>query len=300
MDVFKDNEPPSHGFVSNLIMVLFQPGEFFRTLTLANKGRQWLVAAMLILALVAFNAIQLTSQSTTTGDTGALPPDFMGGDGGFPFDMPFPGDGPGGTPAANPSDPAATWMTGLTAAGALIVQWGLLAILLTQVTMFNGRRPRIGANLQIVVWASMPLAVMAIVQTLFLSAGGTISKPGFTGFLDDWEAYMEFNIYVRSFVHALASQLTLFWLWHLALIYIGARKTLRGRYPIVILTLAIWVAVLGIGHGFQSYQTLSKAGEIPAVMEPVDGAPYIEEFFPEDNPAGEMRPLDAEPGVQLP
>jgi hypothetical protein len=283
IDVFTDDEAPSRGFLSQLSALLFQPGAFFRTLGRRHGSRRWIWAAILILMALAFSAVQ-RSESASTPAGGAAPPmDMPAGPDGMPFDAPFPPEG--APPAASSADPAAAWMTGLTAAGAQIVHWIVLALVLSEVTMFNGRAPRIGVNLQIVIWASVPLALMAVVQMIFIAGGGSIGKPGLTGFLESWEAFADLNIYLRSFLHGLASHLTLFWLRSLGLLYIAARQTLRGRRPVVFVVLLVWIVILGIGSGVQSYRAFStgeaQAGpdEIMPLMETESGPDTI---FPEE------------------
>lgn len=281
-DIFQDDRAFTPGFFSQLGMLLFQPRAFFRAYVPAQRGRRWLWVAMLILAVLAFNAVQRSEQSSAPAGGVDMPPvDMPAGPGGMPFDMPFPPES--AAPPANAASPAGTWMTALTAAGSQIVQWFVLALLLAEVTMFNGRAPRLGTNLQIAVWASLPLALMAAVQMLFIAGGGSIGRPGLSGFLESWDTFAGLNIYLRSFVHGLASQFTLFWLWSLILLYIGARQSLRGKRPAVLLVIAMWVVVLGIGSGIQSYRALS-AGETPGQQTEFapDGEFMPEEMLSED------------------
>jgi hypothetical protein len=116
---------------------------------------------------------------------------------------------------------------------------------------------------------------------VFIAGGGSIGRPGLSGFLDSWESFAGLNIYLRSFIHGLASHFTLFWLWSLVLLYLAARETLRGKRLAVIVVIAMWVILLGIGTGIQSYRTLfANETETPPV-----------EFMPDDMPLEEM-PLE--------
>jgi hypothetical protein len=270
-DVFAESDSPSRGFLGLLSLVLFQPRQFFKQLSFARHG---LTVALLILALIAYSAVQQASPpSTTPIDSGGMPPT----EGEFP-----PMDGGGvpldtGVSTSPVADPTEAWMTGLTAAGAQAIYWGVLAIVLSEVSLFNGQSPVFGRNLQIAVWASVPLALMAGVQILFIMGGGTIGEGGFAGFLDEWEAFSTMNIYVQSALYALAMQLNLFWLWSLVLVYIGAREALKGKRFAVLLVLVMWIAMLTFAFGFQSYQRL-VALQTDSGM---NGMPMDGEFMPE-------------------
>jgi hypothetical protein len=165
------------------------------------------------------------------------------------------------------TDPAAAWMTGLRTAGMQVLQWAVLVIVLAEVTMFNGRAPQIARNLQIAIWTSVPLALMAAVQLVYLANGGSIGEPGVTGFLAEWDTFAESDPYIRNFMYGVASQLTFFWLWSLALIYIAARKTLHGKRTVVILVIALWVVILGIGSGYPYYKDITDGKTQPPTEE---------------------------------
>jgi hypothetical protein len=235
---------------------------------------------------MAFSAVRLTavSPSDSSGQPAGIPGE------GMPFDPGFPPDSGGnGVPNSGTNNPVSSWMTALTAAGTQVVQWFVLTLLLSEVTLFNGLKPQLGKNLPIVIWASIPLALMVALQLTFITGGGTISATGFSGFLDEWSRFAGLNIYLQSFVHALASQLTLFWLWNLVLLYIGARHVLKGKRSIVIMVIAIWVLMLGVAYSFQSYDLLME--NTPANEEPMP-----EEFIPD----GEILPEDMQSEKPMP
>jgi hypothetical protein len=280
-DIFQDDRALTPGVVSQLGILLFQPRTFFQRFVPEHRGRRWLWAAILILVVLAFNAVQQSEQASA-GESGNIPPmDMPIGPEGMPPDVPSPPENP--TPTENSSNPAAIWMTALTTAGAQIIQWLILALVLSEVSMFNGRAPRLGTNLQIAIWVSVPLALMAVIQMVFIAGGGSIGRPGVSGFLESWEFFVGLNVYLRSFIHGLASHLTLFWLWSLALLYIAARQALRGKRPVVIVVIAVWVVLLGIGSGIQSYKTLTanEAQTLPVEFMP-DEMPLQEDSVIQD------------------
>lgn len=300
-ELFDQTEGPPRGFLSQVGLVLLQPGEFFRNLARGAASRQWLWAAALILALIALSAIQ---QSAAAEGTAEVPIVDMGMGGppiDGPMDGPFPpGGGPlppdgGGAPvdSAGAGDPASTWTVGLTAAGRLVIAWGVLALLLSEVSLFNGRLPKLGRNLQIVIWASLPLALMAGLQILFMSAGGSLGAPGLTGFLPEIDAYTHLDLLPASILHGLASLVTLFSLWSLFLLYMGARLTLNGKPWAVILVMVVWVALLTGIQGFDHYQANRPEPTLPEPLVPGDVMPG--EMMPGETMPGEMMPGDVMP-----
>ena len=304
-DLFDQTEGPPRGFLSQVGLVLLQPGEFFRNLARGAASRQWLWAAALILALIAFSAIQ---QGAAAAGAAEVPIVEMGMGGppiDGPIDGPFPpGGGPpppdgGGAPVDSAGgDPASTWTVGLTAAGRLVIAWGVLALLLSEVSLFNGRLPKLGRNVQIVIWASLPLALMAGLQILFMSAGGTLGAPGLTGFLPEIDAYTQLDLLPASMLHGLASLVTLFSLWSLFLLYMGARLTLNGKPWAVILVMVLWVALLTGIQGFDHYQANRPGPTLPEPLVPGDVMPG--EMMPGEMMPGEVMPGEMMPGEVVP
>lgn len=93
-------------------------------------------------------------------------------------------------------------------------------------------------NLQIAVWASTPLALMAGLQLLYLNAGGVVGQPGISGMFAESPNLSPF---IRSLTHSLTAQVTVFWIWSLILLYMGARYTLNGRWWACLLAVVMWV-----------------------------------------------------------
>lgn len=281
--VFHDDGMPSRGLLTDLIMLIMQPVSFFAALG-RKPSSHTLWVALLILAVLIFNSLQ--NPVGMSGQASVDMPAVSGFPGeGMPFDPGFSLDGGEGASAA--TDPSAQWMNAISAAATQILQWLVLALLLMEVPVFNKRRPQFNKNIQIVVWASFPLALMAMLQSIFIAAGGSIAHAGFSGFLEDWAAFSFLNIRAQSLIHALASELTLFWLWSLYLIYLGARKTLRGKQSVVLLVLISWVMMLGIVNSFKSYAMLQD--KLPPVEETMgEEFPADSEILPNDGRAEEL------------
>jgi hypothetical protein len=292
-DIFAEADAPSQGFFGLLRMVLFSPRKFFQQL---DHNRHAFLAALLILLLLAYSAVQQANPASAPVDSGAVPPM----DAGMP---PMEGEFPPmdtGAPAST-ADPSQAWMTGLTAAGQQVIYWAVLTIILSEVSLFNGKAPNFGKNLQIAIWATVPLALMAGVQILYIMGGGTLGKPGFSGaFLDEWEAYATMNPLLQSAIYALASQISIFWFWSLALIYIGAREALKGKRLAILLVLVMWISMLVLAHSYQRYQFLnSQTPEMPGEMMPegefpIEGETPLEQIPLEEMPQEEMPPSEGE------
>ncbi|MCZ7543778.1 MAG: YIP1 family protein [Anaerolineae bacterium] len=262
------------GLLSQIGLVLTQPGAFFQALPAVQHNRQWLWVALAILALVGLSAVQqsaLATDAEAPGDLGGMPVggefgagapgggEFgLGAEGGFVPPAPVPG-GDGASAAGN--ETATRWATALLAAGGEVLQWAVLALLLSEASLLSRRTPALNRNWQIVVWASLPLGLMAGLQLIYYAAGGMVGAPGVAGLLSEIPGYDTWPVFARELLRALASNLTLFWLWSLGLVYIGARRALGGRRWAVGLVLLIWVAVLVFTPA--AYNTLTAEEPTP-------------------------------------
>lgn len=247
------------GLIGQMTTLLLQPKFFFQTLPAVHAGHQWLAVAVLILALAGFTAVR-QSEMAAGGGAAPVPADMggmadpmagprMGGgsiDMGIPPDlgMPIEGPGMGGAPAGGNASVSATWTTALMAGGVFVSAWLVQALLLSEVSLFNGRAPKPGLNLQIAVYASLPLALMAALQLIFYAAGGELGQPGLLGLVVEWSGYQQAGPFVQLLLLSLASRLTLFWLWSLALLYVGARGALKGRWWASLLVVLVWATIL--------------------------------------------------------
>lgn len=280
-DIFKNNDIPPRGFISEIVTVITHPHVFFTELGNRQSSPHTLWIVIVILLMMTLMTIQTSTHIVESNSGGASFVDMPGG-GSSPFDPGFPPDG-GGSDGGTPStqiDPTAQWMLVLTTISKQLIVWGALTILLTIVTLANGYMPPFGKNLEITIWASVPLALMAGLQLAFMSGGGTITATGFSGFLDEWEIFASLDLRLQSIVHAFSEQMTLFWLWALWLLYVGMRYTLRGKRVVILFTLVMWIIMFWLVNSLHSYDILSS--KLPTIEDAMPEEFVPQEFMPED------------------
>ncbi|MCE7946112.1 MAG: hypothetical protein DYG88_01645 [Chloroflexi bacterium CFX4] len=223
-------------------MVLLQPVLFFRVLSVPQpESRVWLWAAILILFLIGASGVRQAEMNSAAPPSEGIPggaPPFEGIPGGAPPFEGMPGGAPpfegappnmgGEAPAANSPDAADTIITGMVAASGLFFGWFALSFLLSFVSLVRGLPPPFGINLQVAIWASLPFAIMAGVQLLYYSNGGKLGAQGLSGLVKDIQGFDTFAPFLRDVIYSALAQLTLFGLWMLVLVYLGARYALRG------------------------------------------------------------------------
>lgn len=252
------------GLVSQVSTSLLQPGYFFRTLPPMADTRQWLWVAVLILALTGLSAVRQDALKNGSGsntgftappiDLGSPSTDLGGGKtgGGGAIGGDFSGGGDFGGPPADFGTDTSTGTSGnissnlttaLINAAGIIVSWIILAVLLSEVTLFNGRLPSLGQNLQVAIWTTVPIAIMAGLQLVYYAAGGGVGETGISGLLTSWKGYETLPTFAKSLVLSFATRMTLFWLWSLILIYIGGRNALEGKRWAVLIVVIVWAVV---------------------------------------------------------
>lgn len=287
------------GLIAQISTALFQPVAFYETLPPMRQTRQWLWIGLLILGLVGISAVQQTTTTTTAPpDTGApINPDpfsrdmsgpGLGFDSGFDFgEIPLPSDPNAPTPSQG-GQTADTWTVALVAASHIVLIWGIQAFMLMVVPMFKGNAPQFGDNLQVAIYASLPLAIMAVLQVIFITAGGQLGKTGLSGLLDELPLYTQTtDPFLRSVMLSIASHTTLFMLWSLMMVYWGGRIFLKGHRLVVILVVIAWTMVLVI----TPVVTEAIRADVPSSTTDVN----IDMPFPP-----EMPPLDMDMDGQMP
>lgn len=277
---------------SQISMVLLRPGAFFQHLPALRETRQWVWVGLIILALSGYSAIrqERAANAPETSAEGETPVT----DGGVIEGDPFGGGAPPVTPAENTasqSDATQTWSTGLVRASVIVLEWLVLALLLCEVSFLNGTRPRFGKNLQISIWATVPLGLMAALQLVYVLAGGKFGEKGLTGIIPEWDGYNDLTKFQRSLVLSLASRFTLFWLWSLVLVYFGARYSLRGKRLANVAVVLAWALVLVLAPVLT--KDIEAEDEVATITTPEDGSGG--EFIPEESfPSDQSFPPDSE------
>ncbi len=282
--------------------VALQPNNFFLALPQTpSSSRQWFWVAVLILALNGFSAVRQEALLGSTGggtDTSSFqqrPPEDFSSQPGGGFSI-SPGGIPGGIPgdfgappdtSAPSADISSTWVTALISGTTILLGWFVLAVILCEVPLFNGVRPSFGQNLQIAIWTTVPLGVMAGLQVIYFAAGGKVGAGGISGLLDIWKGYHDLSPLVRSILLSLTSRLTIFWLWTLVLIFIGARNALNGKVWAVTLVLIVWILVVvmvPVITGSITAPTVINADSLPEqITLPMDDSSVPEATFDEND-----------------
>lgn len=287
----------NHGLIGHLSALLLQPRLFFYTFP---ETRHWLIVAALSLVVVGYLAVQASPSDGSAGagvgmpdPTGGMMPPVFDMGGGDPFNPPLPvdpsggfGGGGGGAPAADTTSQVTTAVT----AGAMLVGiWGVQALLLLLVPLLNGRAPSFGRGFQIAVWASVPLVVMLIVQTIYHNAGGVGDSPGVSALLNRWDDYDMQSADVQWLLMSAASQVTIWRLWALVLFYFGAREALKGRRLAALLVSALWIGIAVVAPVMMGMTPL-----------PTDDAPPSVDMPPMDMPSPIDMPSDMGSFVPMP
>jgi hypothetical protein len=255
---------------SNLTSVLMQPVVFYRAFP---ASRQWLSVAAVILALYGFSSVNQPTLGDSApppvevapvfSESSGVPPGIEGGSGGFipPTDVGIPTET---APAPNVSR---TVMTALLAAGGVVLAWFIQALILSEVSLINGVRPNFGRNLQIAVWATVPLGLMLLIQQIYFAAGGEAGQMGLSLLLERWAGFTTLPAFSRAVLMTLATNFTLFWLWSLVLLYLGGRYVLNGRRAAVLLVVVVWVIISVLLPAFTSPTLTSEDLVIPEQLE---------------------------------
>jgi hypothetical protein len=270
--------------------LIFQPGTFFDMLRQSTDARQWFWVALLILILTAFSTVRTRSPADTSSDTAAPVDSFipsegdLGGDGGgggvggeiIDFGAPPSGDLGTAAAASTGETESEKWQRGIISASNIILAWLILIVLLSQASLANGSRPSLGKNLQVAVWAGLPLALMAGLQLIYDWRGGEVGPPGLSGLLPEWSGYPDLSDGQKKALMSLATRFTLFEWWAVLLVYLGARFTLASKRWVAGYIALSWAALV--------IMIPVLIGSIKLPEEPLP-TPPVEEFMP-----GEMLP----------
>jgi hypothetical protein len=158
-----------------------------------------------------------------------------------------PGELPGSGQPESAADVTQTTITALTAAVSVLLGWFALAGILLIVPMLRGRAPQFSTGLQIAIWATLPLAIMVLVQFVYQALGGTIgAQMGVTVLLNRWDGFAALPSASQALLTSLASQITIFSVWSVIMVYAGARTALRGSRAAALIAIILWITVAAI------------------------------------------------------
>jgi hypothetical protein len=232
----------SRGIFDQVAALLIQPKIFFRTLP---QSRQWLWVAALVLVIFGFAASNQVKSDATSNDTAQSQ--------GFDLTLlqadaaaqtTTVGTQSAATQTTGTADTNNALMSALLAACEVLVIWAGQVILLCVIPMLGGRPPRIGRSLQIAVWATLPLALMLVLRQIYFAAGGTGGAVGLSLLLEEWDGYATLPTGAQRLLAAFMSNISVFWLWSLLLLYCGARYALGGKYWSATLLIVIWMVAV--------------------------------------------------------
>jgi hypothetical protein len=230
-------------------MLILQPGLFFRTL--ATSGSQmWFLAAILILGVIGASGIrqQQLGGPDSSGNVAQAPDSGTG----------------------NP-DISTTWTPALIAISKVAVNWVFLSLLLMIVSLSRSKRPQLGQNLRMVVWASLPLGLMAGLQLLFFASGGSPGKAGLSGLTHMLPGYDNLPTISQDLITTFSSYLTVFGLWTVILVYLGARNMLNGSPLVVIFVIVLWCGWMVIAPVAATQIANPPQGPLPTVVPLTSG-----------------------------
>jgi hypothetical protein len=258
------NRRSSPGIVGQVKTLVIHPKAFFESMP---RTGHWLFVAALILFIAGFAASNQIDQGQATAAPGSTQAS------GFNVGVLQAGSSASSTQAAGNTgtansqaaaagsstgaaasttqqtasvDANETLMAALLTACGVLVMWAGQTILLCWLTLLNGYSPNVGRSLQVAVWASLPLALMLILRQVNFAMGGTGGSVGLSVLLTQWSGYARLPVLAQRVLAVFMSNMTLFWLWNLALLYLGARYALDGQRLSVMLVVAIWIIAFSV------------------------------------------------------
>lgn len=254
---WENNKASPGGIVGQITTLITRPKAFFQKMP---HTRQWLWIGLLVLFIAGFTASnQVTQQSNASASTAqqagssALSTQATSNanaqttsSAGSSTAAAITATTASTTQQTSSVDANTTLMSGLLAACGVLVMWAGQTVLLCLVTMLQAYAPNIGRSLQVAVWASLPLALMLILRQLNFAMGGTGGSVGLSLLLTQWDGYAKLAEPARRVLAVFMSNISLFWLWNLVLLYFGARYALRGNRLSVMLIVVMWIAAAAV------------------------------------------------------
>jgi hypothetical protein len=218
-----------------LIDIIAAPGEALRRLSQVQTRSWWLPALLSLLAAFAYLGVTLEETAAEAAKQAQVQM---------------------GTMSAEQAAAAASMIERVTSpafifgSGAvatvlgLLIAWGLASLVLYLGASLAGGQVKIGRLWPAIVWIWLPFALRGFLQTAWSAANGSlIHYPG----LSFWFATGDTAVDQTRPLFALAAQVDLFSLWHVALVYLLLRLVGRlGGGGAFAITLAYVVINLGV------------------------------------------------------
>ena len=207
------------GLFGRIQQLILQPILFFQTLPEAGESRSWLWAALLTLLLLGYAVVR---NDTLLAENSGIE-----------------------------NDVQTQLVLALSAAGAIVLGWIVQMLFLALVTMLQGQKPIWSLNLRIVIWASIPLLLMAIVQIAYMMIGGRLLD--MASLADDaLSSATPDNVFIL--LTHFFRQLTIFNLWRMVLFYLGATHSLNGsKWLAALLTVLSFISLFLIPTVWQIF-----------------------------------------------
>jgi hypothetical protein len=133
-----------------------------------------------------------------------------------------------------------------------VIGWLVWAGALYLAGMAMGGRSTFGHVLRMVVWTWVPYALRGLLQTIYIVASDQlILDPGLSGLVRQAGSVREMMAAPPSMgqqiLAAVLSRVDLFLVWHLILLVVGVRVTMRlARRKAVLITLGVWVLLTAL------------------------------------------------------
>jgi hypothetical protein len=212
--------------------VLFRPREAFKRITSQTNGI-WLTPLLIISLAVLVNVLvmgRLKQQAALMGEI-TLPPDYQ-------YYTPEQQAQYMQAAQATQGPVFVYVLPTLTSLLGVWFGWLLVGGLLHLITTLLGGRGSTGTSMNIVAWASIPFAIRAIVQILYmLIAQKIIINPGLSGFAPAGDSGW------INFIGQLLKLIDVYIIWQIALIILGVRSATGLNLPkttlVTILTILI-------------------------------------------------------------
>ncbi len=148
----------------------------------------------------------------------------------------------------------------LGAVAGVVIVWLLISWLLHLILTLLGGRGTSQQAINVVAWASLPLALRAVVQIVaILVTDQAIAAPGLSGFAPAGEGSL------HALLASALSQIDIYFIWQLTLIAIGARLSSQLPWGRVLVALALTVVIVMLLRALPSV-ILARFGDLTVIQ----------------------------------